>query len=109
MLMQSSKKEMHQRDYSLSGQSSITAIENGLAEADWYRSRVPRDQIRLLLERRNGPAILDTLLWFTTERWSCGEAVGRHSLTRSMPCSMRRHRIRAGMKRVTARRSRPIG
>jgi len=65
MFMQSSKNEMHQPDYSLSGQSSVTAIENGLAEADWYRSPVPRDQIRRLLERRNGPAIRDTLLWFT--------------------------------------------
>jgi Na+-transporting NADH:ubiquinone oxidoreductase subunit F len=65
MFMPSGKNEMHQRAYSLSGQSSVTAIENGLAEADWYRSPVPREQIRRLLERRNGPAIRDTLLWFT--------------------------------------------
>ena len=64
-VMQSPKNEMRHSDYSLAGQGSVAAIENGLAEADWYRSPVPRDQIRQLLERRNGPAIRDTLLWFT--------------------------------------------
>ena len=51
-------------DYSLVGEDTELAIENGLAEATWYASRVPKDKMRELLERRDGPAIRDTLLWF---------------------------------------------
>jgi Na(+)-translocating NADH:ubiquinone oxidoreductase F subunit len=51
-------------DYSLTGVNSKLAIEKGLAEADWYQSPVPRDEMRQLLERRDGPAIRDSLLWF---------------------------------------------
>jgi MocE subfamily Rieske [2Fe-2S] domain protein len=51
-------------DYSLTGENSTKAIERGLAEADWYQSPVPRAEMRKLLERRDGPAIRDTILWF---------------------------------------------
>ncbi len=51
-------------DYSLTGASAAAAIERGLAEADWYQCPVPRAVMRGLLERRDGPAIRDTLLWF---------------------------------------------
>lgn len=51
-------------DYSLSGESAARAIERGLAEADWYQTPVPRDKLRRLLERRDGPALRDTVLWF---------------------------------------------
>jgi Na+-transporting NADH:ubiquinone oxidoreductase subunit F len=51
-------------DYSLTGLNSTLAVERGLAEADWYQSAVPRETMRSLLERRDGPAILDTILWF---------------------------------------------
>ena len=51
-------------DYSLVGQDTALAIEKGLAEATWYASPVPRDEMRKLLERKDGPAIRDTLLWF---------------------------------------------
>jgi MocE subfamily Rieske [2Fe-2S] domain protein len=51
-------------DYSLVGQDTELAIENGLAEATWYASRVPKQEMRELLERRDGPAIRDTLFWF---------------------------------------------
>lgn len=51
-------------DYSLTGVNSTLAVEKGLAEADWYQSPVPRETIRHLLERRDGPALRDTLLWF---------------------------------------------
>jgi Na(+)-translocating NADH:ubiquinone oxidoreductase F subunit len=53
-----------QIDYSLVGINSKLAIEKGLAEADWYQCPVPRETMRKLLERRDGPAIRDTLLWF---------------------------------------------
>lgn len=51
-------------DYSLTGENAARAIERGLAEADWYQCPVPRAAMRRLLERRDGPAIRDTLLWF---------------------------------------------
>ena len=53
-----------QFDYSLTGVNSTLAVEKGLAEADWYQCPVPREVMRSLLERRNGPAIRDTMLWF---------------------------------------------
>ena len=49
-------------DYSLTGLNSTLAIEKGLAEADWYQCPVPRETLRKLLERRNGPAIFHTVL-----------------------------------------------
>ncbi len=51
-------------DYSLVGENSRRAIEMGLAEADWYQCPVPRATMRNLLERRDGPAIRDTCIWF---------------------------------------------
>jgi MocE subfamily Rieske [2Fe-2S] domain protein len=51
-------------DYSLVGKDTAAAIEKGLAEAAWYVSPVPPEKMRELLERRDGPAIRDTLLWF---------------------------------------------
>ena len=55
-------KESMTLDYSLTGENSNRAIEMGLAEADWYQSPVGRARMRTLLERKNGPAIRDTLL-----------------------------------------------
>lgn len=51
-------------DYSLTGENAARAIERGLAEADWYQCPVPRATMRRLLERRDGPALRDTVLWF---------------------------------------------
>jgi len=51
-------------DYSLTGLNATLAIEKGLAEADWYQSPVPREKMRELLVRRDGPATRDTILWF---------------------------------------------
>ena len=51
-------------DYSLVGEEASRAIERGLAEADWYQCPVPRSTLRKLLERRDGPAIRDTILLF---------------------------------------------
>jgi Na+-transporting NADH:ubiquinone oxidoreductase subunit F len=51
-------------DYSLTGTSATLAVEKGLAEAEWYTTPVPKQEMRKLLERRNGPAIRDTALLF---------------------------------------------
>lgn len=51
-------------DYNLTGVNASLAIEKGLAEADWYQCPVPRETMRELVVRRDGPAIRDTILWF---------------------------------------------
>ena len=51
-------------DYSLTGLNASLAVERGLAEAEWYQCPVPRETMRRLLERRDGPAMRDTILWF---------------------------------------------
>jgi MocE subfamily Rieske [2Fe-2S] domain protein len=65
-------------DYSLTGANAALAIERGLAEADWYTTPVPKEKMRGLLQRRDGPAIRDTLLlfgilaatgWATVQLW----------------------------------------
>ena len=57
-------EEARAKDYSLVGRDTALAIERRLAEADWYTSPVPRDVMRDLLERKDGPAIRDTVLYF---------------------------------------------
>ncbi len=51
-------------DYSLVGPYSQQAVEKGLADARWYATPIPKDQFRALLERRDGPALRDTVIWF---------------------------------------------
>ncbi len=51
-------------DYSLVGKDSKLAVEKGLADAKWYATPVPKEKMRELLKRRDGPAVRDTLLWF---------------------------------------------
>lgn len=63
--MKSSTKTEQIRDYRLNGAEADLAIENGLADAKWYTTDIPREKMRQLLERKNGPAIRDTLLWLT--------------------------------------------
>ncbi len=52
------------RDYSLIGQEVNLSLERGLADATWYTSPIPREQMRKLLVRKDGPAIRDTIIWF---------------------------------------------
>jgi Na+-transporting NADH:ubiquinone oxidoreductase subunit F len=54
----------HILDYSLTGENAERAVELGLAEADWYQCPVPRTEMRKLLERKDGPAIRDCIIWF---------------------------------------------
>ncbi|MCX6067316.1 MAG: fatty acid desaturase [Chloroflexi bacterium] len=56
--------KIQRSDYSLIGKDTAQAIEKGLADARWYASPVPKEKMRELLERRDGPAIRDTLIWF---------------------------------------------
>lgn len=52
------------RDYSLVGRDTRLAEERGLADAQWYACQISRERMKELMQRRDGPAIRDTLLWF---------------------------------------------
>src|ERR1700744_6524736 len=56
--------QVTRRDYSLIGRDSKYAQEHGLASAEWYACPIPRKRLKELMQRRDGPAIRDTLLWF---------------------------------------------
>lgn len=53
------------RDYSLTGPENAAARAKGLASAQWYRCAIPRKQIKELMQRRDGPAIRDTLILYS--------------------------------------------
>ncbi len=56
--------EAGRRDYSLVGSESKRAVERGLATATWYTCPIPRKRLKELMQRSDGPAIRDTLIWF---------------------------------------------
>jgi fatty acid desaturase len=51
------------RDYSLTGPDGRRAVETGLADATWFRPSVDRATMKALMQRRDGPAVRDTLVW----------------------------------------------
>ena len=61
--MAKKKRPAKVSDYSLTGKDSLLAVMKSLVEAAWYTYPVPKAKIRELLERRDQPAIRDTLLW----------------------------------------------
>jgi fatty acid desaturase len=54
---------MGKRDYSLTGADTAHAVATGLAAAEWYHTEVPRQTMKALMQRRDGPAIRDTATW----------------------------------------------
>lgn len=56
--------QIGKRNYSLIGEETQHAVERGLASAEWYASPIPRKRMKELMQRRDGPAIWHTLLWF---------------------------------------------
>jgi fatty acid desaturase len=54
---------IHPRDYSLTGPLNERAQKVGLASADWYKTDIPRARMKELMQRSDGPATRDTLLW----------------------------------------------
>src|SRR4051794_27561385 len=52
------------RDYSIVGEETAKAKEKGLVQAEWYVSPIPRERMKQLMKRKDGPSIRDTLLWF---------------------------------------------
>lgn len=51
------------RDYSLTGIENARAVERGLANATWYKTEIPRKQMKELMQRSDAPATRDTALW----------------------------------------------
>jgi fatty acid desaturase len=51
------------RDYTLTGPSAARAVATGLAAAEWYHTDLPRKDMKALMERCDGPAVRDTILW----------------------------------------------
>lgn len=55
--------DFQMRDYSLTGPLNVRAQQIGLANADWYRTPIPRARMKELMQRSDGPATRDTILW----------------------------------------------
>ncbi len=51
-------------DYSLTGEAAQRAVEEGLDKIRWYRTDVDKKALKGLMERKDGPAIRDTAIWF---------------------------------------------
>ena len=56
--------QISNRDYSLVGRDTKLAEERGLANAEWYACKISRQRLKELMQRRDGPAIRDTIIWF---------------------------------------------
>jgi len=54
---------MDLRDYGMLGADAKAAEAAGLKSAAWYHSDVPRQQMKELMKRKDGPAIRDTAIW----------------------------------------------
>jgi len=54
------------RDYSLVGPEAKRATELGLVSAQWFVAPVPRKRMKELMQRKDGPAIRDTLIWIAS-------------------------------------------
>jgi len=52
------------RDYSVTGPECGLAKEQGLANGEFYTCPIPRQRLRELMKRKNGPGIIHTLTWF---------------------------------------------
>jgi fatty acid desaturase len=63
MTVATAKDTQMKRDYSLVGASTRSAIETGLASAEWYHSDVPRKVMKELMKRSDAPAIRDGIIW----------------------------------------------
>lgn len=99
------------KDYSVTGPECAQAQEKGLASAEWYTSPIPRQRLKELMQRKDGPAIRDTLIWMGALlgpvflRTSLGAPGGRFRRSLYMGFSMPRRRIPDGMNAVMEQRS----
>ena len=104
------------RDYSLIGRDTKRAEEMGLASAEWYKAPIARKRLKELMQRSDGAAIRDTIIWIASflvtgglRRSLSGRAGGPCPSSSPMACSTARRAIRAGMNAATAPPSRRAG
>ncbi len=50
----------------MEGSSARQAVDSGLASARWYQSPIDRDTLNALAQKRDWPAIRDTLIWLAS-------------------------------------------
>ena len=55
---------MNARNYDLAGPECAEAEKRGLVSAEWYQPNIARARLKELMQRTDGPAIRDTLIWF---------------------------------------------
>ncbi len=55
--------DVQSRDYALDGPENARAVSKGLANADWYKTDIPRERLKELTARSDRPATRDTILW----------------------------------------------
>ena len=55
---------MGKRDYNLLGEDGRRAVETGLAAAEWYHTEVPRKVMKELMQRSDGPATRDSIIYY---------------------------------------------
>src|SRR5690348_17224042 len=53
------------RNYNITGPGRQLAQKRRLATAEWYSTPIQRARMKELMNRRNGPAIRDTLILFS--------------------------------------------
>ena len=63
------------QEYVLLEATASTAVRNGLANPTWYRTDVPPEAIRALMEKSDAIALRDTMLWIGAMVMSAGMAV----------------------------------
>ncbi len=63
------------RDYSLLGKDAKRAVDEGLANAQWYQAPIARGRLKDLMKRSDGPAIRDTLIWLAAFFITAGLAI----------------------------------
>ena len=57
---------MTERDYSMIGPGAERAKAAGLSLAEWYRTNIPRKEMKALMKREDYPAIRDTIILFAS-------------------------------------------
>lgn len=64
MPSETSNIDRSRRAYRLIGGAGAQAQTDGLANGVWYKCAVPRPHMKALMQREDGRAIRDTMLWF---------------------------------------------
>ena len=74
------------RNYSLVGLEAKRAAELGLVSAQWFAVPVPRKRMKELMQRKDAPAIRDTLIWIASFLAAGGLAVYFWPSLWALPC-----------------------